>query len=314
MQFNYKCTLNKTALTVFWVLILNYANPAQSSPADADSSVVKPVQVEDAAGNPPVQYKGMPEWHAMFSNVPGDWLKYFDVTFRTNKIPLYLTVSALTAATIVTDDKSWQITRRNHDASKFATKFDEFWTEIGDGRTQFGLAAAFGLYGLVSEDERAVRTASQIVQTIFASGTVVQVLKHITGRQTPNTATSPTGNWVFFPNQIEYAKHVSTYDAFPSGHVTTTLATVIVIAENYPEVWWVRPVGYAVTALVAFGMVGTGIHWYSDYPLAVALGYTFGMIAAHPERIPDAISVDKKLNIMPMLVDRGFGLSIGYRF
>ncbi len=296
------------------MLIFNSLIPAQSTPIVADSSGVVSVQADDAAGDFSNPFNKMPEWHAMFSNIPGDWSKYFDVTFRVNKIPLYLTVSALTAATIVTDDKSWQITRKNHDASSFATKFDEFWTEIGDGRTQFGLAAAFGLYGLVSNDARAVRTASQIVQTVFAAGTVVQVLKHITGRQTPNTATSPTGNWVFFPNQIEYAKHVSTYDAYPSGHVTTTLATVIVIAENYPEVWWIRPVGYTVTALVAFGMVGTGIHWYSDYPLAVALGYTFGMIAAHPEKIPDSISGSKKLNIMPMLVDKGFGLSVGYRF
>ncbi len=141
----------------------------------------------------------------------------------------------------------------------------------------------------------------------------MQVLKHVTGRETPNTASTPTGVWRFFPNQSEYHKHVSTYDAFPSGHVTTTLAAVIVIAENYPEVWWIRPVGYVLTGLVAWGMVGTGIHWYSDYPLSVALGYTFGMIAAHPEGIPNSIA-GKKLNVMPILVYKGFGLSVGLSF
>jgi membrane-associated phospholipid phosphatase len=300
-------------LLIVLLLTINISSAAQSTSAAVDSSAAEESAAKDSTDITFTRFNIMPKWHEMITNVPGDWTKFFQVTFRENKIPLYLTISALTAATIATDDKSWQVTRKNHDASRFATKFDEFWTEVGDGRTQFGLAAAFGLYGLISKDARAVRTASQIVQTVFASGAVVQVMKHITGRQTPNTATTPTGDWVFFPNQIDYAKHVSTYDAFPSGHVTTTLATVIVIAENYPEVWWIRPVGYAVTALVAYGMVGTGIHWYSDYPLAVALGYTFGMIAAHPEGIPEIIA-GKKLNIIPMLVDRGFGLSIGYRF
>jgi membrane-associated phospholipid phosphatase len=300
-------------LVLHLFLFINLQVLAQSTGISADSSATKEIIKNDSADLSFNRLTKMPEWYEMITNVPGDWSKFFQVTLKENKIPLYLTVSALTAATIATDHKTWVVTRKNHDASRFATKFDEFWTEVGDGRTQFGLAAAFGLYGLITKDARAVRTASQIVQTVFASGAVVQVMKHITGRQTPNTATKPTGDWVFFPNQINYAKHVSTYDAFPSGHVTTTLATVIVIAENYPEVWWIRPVGYTATALLAYGMVGTGIHWYSDYPLAVALGYTFGMISAHPEGIPKIIS-GGNLNIFPMLVDKGFGISIGYHF
>jgi membrane-associated phospholipid phosphatase len=255
----------------------------------------------------------MPKWYEMITNIPGDWSKYYDVTFRSNKIPLYLAVSALTAATIVTDRSSYEGTHKFHTSGNWNTKFDEFWTEFGDGRTQFELAFGFAAYGLISDDARAVRTGSQIVQAVLASGAVVQVLKHITGRQTPNTATSKTGTWTFFPNQIDYANHVSCYDAFPSGHVTTTLACITVIAENYPEVWWIKPLGYTCTALVAYGMVGTGIHWYSDYPLAIVLGYTFGMIAAHPEGIPTEIA-GKEISIMPTLVNNGVGVSIGYSF
>src|SRR5664279_4126820 len=48
-----------------------------------------------------------------------------------------------------------------------------------------GLAAAFAAYGFIAGDNRALRTGSQIVETILASGTVVQVLKHITGRESP---------------------------------------------------------------------------------------------------------------------------------
>ncbi len=299
-----------TILLITAVTARSFGQSTEPVQKDSTSTAVEKKDSSSVAIKP--VYK-MPKWYEMITNIPGDWSKYFTLTFRENKIPLYLTVAATTAATIATDDKVWQVIRKNHDASSFARKFDELWTEVGDGRTQFGLAAVFGAYGLISDDARAVRTASQIVQAVLASGTVVQVLKHVTGRQTPNTTTSPTGKWVFFPNQIEYARHVSTYDAFPSGHVTTTLATVIVIAENYPEVWWIRPVGYVITGLVGWGMVGTGIHWYSDYPLALALGYTFGMIAAHPEGIPAEIA-GKKINVMPTLIDNGFGISVGYSF
>ncbi len=303
----------KLGIIIFTILFFNSALFAQSANNPPDSTNSKEKSISDSSSVSIQKYDKMPEWYEMVTNVPGDLSKYFQVTFRSNKIPLYLTVSALTAATIATDRASYEGTHKFHTSGPFNTKFDEFWTEVGDGRTQFGLAFAFGAYGLITKDVRAVKTASEIVQTVLASGALTQVLKHITGRQTPNTSTSPTGNWVFFPNQIDYAKHVSTYDAFPSGHITTTMATITVIAENYPEIWWIKPAGYTMAALVAYGMVGTGIHWYSDYPLAVALGYTFGMIAAHPEGIPGIIA-GKNLHVLPTLVENGFGLSLGYSF
>jgi membrane-associated phospholipid phosphatase len=161
-----------------------------------------------------------------------------------------------------------------------------------------------------------LRTGSQITEAVLASGAVVQVLKHITGRQSPFVSTMPRGRWDFFPNQINYHKHVPSYDAYPSGHVTTALATVVVIAENYPNIKWISPVGYTLTGLLAISMVNTGIHWYSDYPLAVVLGYTFGMIAAHPEGVSGLLwgEAGKNIQISPTIVNNTYGLGIFYSF
>ena len=148
---------------------------------------------------------------------------------------------------------------------------------------QFGIAAAYALYGFAFNDDRAVRTASQITEVILASGGVVQLLKHLTGRESPFVATTPTGKWNFFPNQIEYAKHVPHYDAFPSGHIATALATLTVIAENYPEKPWIKWVGYPIIGSIAVGLVSTSIHWWSDIPLGMVIGYSFGMLVSHPE-------------------------------
>src|SRR5205085_9149395 len=94
-------------------------------------------------------------------------------------------------------------------------------------------------------------------------------------------ATSPTGRWAIFPDQVDYAKRVPHYDAFPSGHVATALSTLTVIAENYPDQKWIRWIGYPVIAALGIGMVAEGIHWWSDYPLSIVLGYSFGKLLAH---------------------------------
>jgi hypothetical protein len=96
--------------------------------------------------------------------------------------------------------------------------------------------------------------------------------------------------------------------------VATTLATVTVVAENYPEWGWVRPVGYTATALLAISMVNTGIHWYSDYPLAIALGYSFGMIASHPGESDPGATDDAGFAVSPQISASGTGIRITYSF
>jgi membrane-associated phospholipid phosphatase len=222
-------------------------------------------------------------WYDMITNIPGDWVRYGKETFRTEKIPEYAVVAATTTALVFTDNGTWRTGDKWYRSSSSVKWASDFFTEMGDGRSQFGLAGAFAAYGLIAGDNRAVRTGSEIVEAVLASGGVVQILKHITGRESPFVSTEPAGVWRFFPNQIKYHKKVPHYDAFPSGHLTTSLVTVIVVAENYPELTWIRPVGYALCGLISISMVNTGIHWYSDYPLAIALGSAFGEIVAYPE-------------------------------
>jgi membrane-associated phospholipid phosphatase len=127
----------------------------------------------------------------------------------------------------------------------------------------------------------------------------------------------PGGVWDFFPNQIEYHKHVPSYDAYPSGHIATAMATVTVVAENYPEWKWVRPVGYVIVGLIGVSMANTGIHWYSDFPLGIALGYCFGMIVSHPEGLPIETKAEgdsPTVSVAPVLDARGRGLGVVMSF
>ncbi|HTO92785.1 MAG TPA: phosphatase PAP2 family protein [Bacteroidota bacterium] len=268
-------------LLPFIVLVAVTLRPVEVHAQTSDADDHRPASVATADSSRGGE-EFLPAWHAAITNIPGDWLRFGRLAFSTRYGPLMAGTATLTVALVAADDPVWQRSHLWYRTSHAVKRISDDVEWVGDGRPQFGLAAAFAAWGVVAGDTRALRTGSQIVETILASGTVVQVLKHITGRESPFVSTRPGGRWVLFPNQIEYAKHVPHYDAFPSGHVTTALATVTVVIENYPEWWWARPVGYAAVAGLAFSMGNTGIHWYSDYPLAVVLGYSFGMIAAHP--------------------------------
>jgi len=256
-------------------------------------------------------------WYSIFENIPKAWGRWWNLTMRAEKLDDWLVIGGLSAALVVTDDATYSPSERFYRSSPDARKWSDFFSDFGDGRSQFALAGAFGAYGLICSDEKALRTGTQIVEVVLSSGGLVQVLKHVTGRESPFVRSTPTGVWKIFPNQIDYHRYVPYFDAFPSGHICTSIGTVIVVAENYPDVKWIRPLGYTLTALVGIGMANNGIHWYSDYPLGLFFGYYFGMIAAHPEGLPEEqIGTDgtMSLRVTPLLLPDGGGVSLSVRF
>lgn len=185
---------------------------------------------------------------------------------------------------------------------------------LGDGITHFSIMGSFLAYGWIKNNNRSLQTSSQLFEAIFAAGIVVQILKHATGRENPNTLTVPSGKWRLFPNQKGYAKHVNKYDAFPSGHLATAMVTVTVISENYPEYKFIRPLGYTLMTALAFQMVNNGVHWYSDYPLAIYMGYTFGHMAVQRGRKPKNYMASNSLEISPVVMPDGLGIRASLRF
>jgi membrane-associated phospholipid phosphatase len=256
------------------------------------------------------------QWYTMFANIPRDWGRWYDISFRKERANEWIVIGGLTLATFLTDDITYTPAARFYNSSPDAKKWSDFCANIGDGTTQFALAGAMGAYGLMFKDQKALRTGSQIVQAVLASGAVIQLLKHVTGRESPFVRTSPTGVWKILPNQIDYHRYVPHFDAYPSGHICTSITTVIVVAENYPDVKWIRPAGYAFTTLVGLGMLSNGIHWVSDYPLGLFIGYYFGMLAAHPEGLPVMESDDGRLkvHVLPNITPIGTGATLSMTF
>ncbi|MGA8263108.1 MAG: phosphatase PAP2 family protein [Ignavibacteriaceae bacterium] len=253
-------------------------------------------------------------WHDWLTNIPKDYAKFYDVATHTS-LPVYFSIGASTLGLIATDNRTWLTQHEWYNNSNFVKQTSDWFAKFGDGRSQFALTGVFVAYGLLFKDQRALKTGSEILQVTISSGAFVQVLKRLTGRESPFVSTQPAGKWSFFGSPIKYQEHVAAHDAYPSGHLTTTLGMVVVIAENYPEWKWVKPLGYSICTLMAVSMVNNGIHWYSDYPLAIYLGYEFGKIVAHPEKYnSDSDSDDVSFNIMPYRSYNGTGLAMQLRF
>ena len=258
-----------------------------------------------------------PAWHSMITNIPGDWYRSGRLIFRSESLPTLAGIAVATGALFVTDYQTHNATLNLYDESPAIHSASDVMVHVGDGKTAFGIAAAFALYGVASGDRRAFATGSQTVEAVIASGIVVQLLKRVAGRESPEMASVHRGRWRPFPNWGTYNHHQPKYYAFPSGHITTTMAVVTVLAENYPEVGWIRPVGYTLTGLVGISLVNVGWHWYSDFPLAVALGYSFGMIAAHRNDTDgdgDGMADGKGLRVMPNISRAGTGVLLAWNF
>jgi membrane-associated phospholipid phosphatase len=260
----------------------------------------------------------LPRWYSPVSNLPSNWVRWTKNTFAPANWPVLAGLGALTTILVATDYETWRFTSCHYHKSPMVKKAADILEFMGDGKFQFGIAGLYAVVGLVSNDTRALRTALQITEAILSTGGVVQLLKHVTGRESPFVTTEPTGQWQWFPNQIAYHQHVPHYDAMPSGHIATATTTLIVIAENYPEYKWIRPAGYVLLGAISTALVTTSIHWWSDIPLGIAIGYSFGMIASHPRGI-ELNGIGKggrsaNLNILPIFSADTKGLSLSYSF
>ncbi len=239
---------------------------------ESAKSETPPLSIADQAqkDDPPLSV------FSFLTKIPGDYAAVGRSLFSREALSSWLWVAGSTAVLIKYDFEAWEPFSQYH--SKKTTFHDatEFGWNVGKGGFQFMIAGGFLLYGASFSSYRALRTASQIVEVVIATGITTQVLKHIAGRESPNVITDKrTGYWQWFPNPGKYARRVSKYDAYPSGHIATTFATTRVIETNFPEQKWIPYVGYPIVAFVGLSMVATNGHWWSDYPLSLLLGYHF---------------------------------------
>lgn len=173
---------------------------------------------------------------------------------------------------------------------------------LGDGITHFAISGSLLAYGAITDAPRPYNTGLQIIHGMTVSTIFNQILKRSFGRQAPNQRTVDRGEWNPFPSYQNYASHTAYYDAMPSGHVMTATLTFTVLIENYPEYeYWLRPLEITWLTLLGWEMVNNGVHWASDYPLGIAMGYLYGKAAARlGKKKPEGEEKPEKISWMVM--------------
>jgi hypothetical protein len=274
-----------------------------------------------------------PGKYDFLKNIPSDYHLFWDKTVSRSNILNLTGIAALTSLLIHYDEPVVEEAQRfgerlhishktkNVEGFPFMEIPSDFGTSlyfIGDGAVDIGLAAGFLTYGYFNENNRALQTASQLSEGMLTVGITVQILKHTTGRTSPR----PNNNkdkWTPFPDIKKYQKNVPSFDAFPSGHLATSMMTFTVITTNYPEYKFIRPLGYTLMGLLSFQMLNNGVHWVSDYPLALYIGYSFGKIASRRNKESgkgeSKTSASGSWRMSPFLSEENdVGIAINYTF
>ncbi len=301
----------KSAAYFFFLFMVSFFSVAEGTPPLPASKKSAPAEMHYCMPDGSESIYQRPKPFRFITTIPRDYLDFAKKSFRRGDLTNLCLLTAGTLALLAVDqpiiDASQQLGRdMNLKGSRGQTTLYDFKFTIGkenldfaingpvdinsamyflgDGWTHFSIAAGFWTYGLFNKDYRARQTASELTEAILTTGVATQLIKHITGRESPFTTDEPGGLWRFFPNQKDYAEHVPSHDAFPTGHLATAMATVTVIAENYPEKKFIRPLGYSLMCLLGYAMLNNGVHWISDYPLGIAMGYSFAKIAVERGR------------------------------
>jgi hypothetical protein len=241
--------------------------------------------------------------------------------FKNNSLGQTIThllgASLMTGFLMLSDDYTWKIThdaRKNSDALKEG--FD-YAVEVGDGKYNLALAGLFAINGFLGNSYRSKKTSLQIIESLLLSGLAVQTLKRVFGRESPAMNSAPTGKWRPFPRLEDYNRHQPKYYAMPSGHITTITTTLTVIANNYPEYKWIKPVSYGIIGLVGVGLVSKNMHWYSDLPLGVFLGYSIGNLLSKPksnEMQPESDQSKDSFRLSPYVNSHHSGIQLSVPF
>ena len=265
-----------------------------------------------------------PKKFAFITNVPSDLGKTVTVPFSKKNIKTTAILGAVSAAVIFFDQDIYNGVRNFSDnihlqpeesnkilwsiksgeqetvLLKVPRNLNTTFYTLGQGFTSLLLAGGLAIDGVIGKHPQSLQTASDLTESFISLGISTQFLKYATGRENPAVFTQRNGRWRPFPSYGDFQNDKSKYDAFPSGHLATLMATITILADNYPNKKWIKPIGYSLMTLSAFSMVNNGVHWAGDYPIGIGIGYLTAKIitkrhALLTKKTPVLIDVKSKI-------------------
>lgn len=298
----------------------SFANDFPSSDAPAETKIETPTEtpVQEFTETQPEKIPLL----SVITELPNTGLKSLEFGFSRKSAPYWVLIASSTAilyhydediyADIQSKGRKWGIGNQDNTHPlfkigpwpvRFPTDAGSAMYFLGDGITHFTIAGSLIGYGYLADNNKAYNTGLQIVHGMAISTFFSQMIKRATGRESPYVKTGDRGHWHNFPSFSEYGSNTPKYDAMPSGHIMTATVVFTVLIDNYPDqAYWLRPAEITWLTLLGFQMVNNGVHWASDYPLGIAIGYVCGKMAAQLGKPKKKEEEDKKSyswSIMP---------------
>jgi hypothetical protein len=151
-----------------------------------------------------------------------------------------------------------------------------------------GVMGGFYLAGIVTDNEKSVLVAEDLVAASVASALVNQSLKVVVNRSRPrdNLGNSDFAGYTGLNNN----------SSFPSGHTTEAFTLASVIAAHYEDETWVGVLSYTTAGLVGAARMYHDAHFASDVVASALIGTYIGKaVVSHNRSLRG-----NKLVLLPM--------------
>jgi membrane-associated phospholipid phosphatase len=274
-----------------------------TGPALAGQAAASPPPTDGASGAPPAEKK-LPRYvSGFFQDEAEMWTAPFHLDWRGFMV--LSTVLVGTGVLIANDESIYENFKLYQGRHPWVDKVSPAVTMLGDWGVDCGIAGLFFLGGALLKDRKARDTGLMAWEALLHTGLLVQVVKHLAGRQRPQVENGIDywyGPAAFLKRyqQGSFAR----YDSFFSGHTVSVWSLATVIAENYKERLWVPVACYGLATLTGLSRLTEDAHWLSDVFVGAVIGYAVGKMVVRNHQ--------KRLQIAPSLSPGGAGLSFSY--
>lgn len=141
-------------------------------------------------------------------------------------------------------------------------RFGKFW---GETYSTAVFAGAFGLHGMLTNNNSTKKVGFEIAQAALYSGGITTILKLALGRARPYTNEGST-------KYLPFTIMDDGFHSLPSGHCTLAFALSTVLSRNVDS-RALKALVFVPAALTAFSRIYQDYHWASDCVLGAVIGY-----------------------------------------
>ncbi len=152
-------------------------------------------------------------------------------------------------------------------------KIDPLMILISDVKFLAGLwLVLVGIFWLAFGADRMVLLERVLVVAVLHFGISEGLIKHLSSRWW-GIRRRP---FVAHPQKIKPLGHQFSDGSFPSSHMASTLAMLVVLFSIWPAIFWP---GLVFVFLMSFARLHNGMHYPSDVISGILLGLAYGAIA-----------------------------------